>query len=151
MEGFSVVFGVFQIGFGREVVVIWFKIIKLGKVLVKIWWVEFQNVVVVVVVKVKMVMSIFELEGVVVVIVQYSVEFWVRMGGKRIKKFKYLDDEYESSEEEREFFVVLFIWRVLQFLLMVWVQLVFWCLVVLRFQIFLRYVLCLLFCNVMFL
>lgn len=35
------------------------------------------------------------------------------MGGKRIKKFKYLDDEYESSEEEREFFVVLFIWRVL--------------------------------------
>uniref|UniRef100_A0A452VLC2 Melanoma-associated antigen D4 n=1 Tax=Ursus maritimus TaxID=29073 RepID=A0A452VLC2_URSMA len=45
---------------------------------------------------------------------QHSAEPWVRMGGKRTKKSKHLDDEYESSEEEREPPAVPPTWRASQ-------------------------------------
>nr|KAF6435763.1 hypothetical protein HJG63_012493 [Rousettus aegyptiacus] len=59
------------------------KTTKSGKALAKTRWVEPQN----------------------------SDEPWARMGGKRTKKSKHLDDEYESSEEEREPLAVPPTWR----------------------------------------
>ncbi|XP_077743531.1 melanoma-associated antigen D4-like [Canis aureus] len=78
------------------------KTTKSGKALAKTRWVEPQNVVAAAAAKAKMATtSIPEPEGAAAT-AQHSAEPWVRMGGKRTKKSKHLDDEYESSEEERE-------------------------------------------------
>ncbi|XP_025844915.1 melanoma-associated antigen D4 [Vulpes vulpes] len=90
------------------------KTTKSGKALAKTRWVEPQNVVAAAAAKAKMATtSIPEPEGAAAT-AQHSAEPWVRMGGKRTKKSKHLDDEYESSEEEREPPAVPPTWRASQ-------------------------------------
>uniref|UniRef100_A0A8J8XK62 MAGE domain-containing protein n=1 Tax=Callithrix jacchus TaxID=9483 RepID=A0A8J8XK62_CALJA len=101
-EGPSAASGVSQMGPGREVAATRPKTTKSGKALAKTRWVEPQNVVAAAAAKAKMATSIPEPEGAAAATAQHSAEPWARMGGKRTKKSKHLDDEYESSEEERE-------------------------------------------------
>ncbi|XP_059994500.1 melanoma-associated antigen D4 isoform X5 [Lagenorhynchus albirostris] len=89
------------------------KTTKSGKALAKTRWVEPQNVVAAAAAKAKMATSIPEPEGAAATS-QQSAEPWARMGGKRTKKSKHLDDEYESSEEEREPPAVPPTWRASQ-------------------------------------
>ncbi|XP_044091345.1 melanoma-associated antigen D4 [Neovison vison] len=89
------------------------KTTKSGKALAKTRWVEPQNVVPAAATKAKVAPSIPEPEGAAAT-AQHSAEPWVRMGGKRTKKSKHLDDEYESSEEEREPPAVPPTWRASQ-------------------------------------
>ncbi|XP_016077409.1 PREDICTED: melanoma-associated antigen D4 [Miniopterus natalensis] len=77
------------------------KTTKSGKALAKTRWVEPQNVVAAAAAKAKTATSTPEPEGAAAT-AQNSAEPWARMGGKRTKQSKHLDDEYESSEEERE-------------------------------------------------
>ncbi|XP_036082505.1 LOW QUALITY PROTEIN: melanoma-associated antigen D4 [Rousettus aegyptiacus] len=86
------------------------KTTKSGKALAKTRWVEPQNVVATAAAKAKMATSAPEQEGAAAT-AQNSDEPWARMGGKRTKKSKHLDDEYESSEEEREPLAVPPTWR----------------------------------------
>uniref|UniRef100_A0A452EMY9 MAGE domain-containing protein n=1 Tax=Capra hircus TaxID=9925 RepID=A0A452EMY9_CAPHI len=92
------------------------KTTKSGKALAKTRWVEPQNVVAAAAAKAKMATSIPEPESAAATS-QQSAEPWARMGGKRTKKSKHLDDEYESSEEEREPPAVPPTWRASQPLL----------------------------------
>uniref|UniRef100_A0A2K5DSH9 MAGE domain-containing protein n=1 Tax=Aotus nancymaae TaxID=37293 RepID=A0A2K5DSH9_AOTNA len=101
-EGPSAASGVSQTGPGREMAATRPKTTKSGKALAKTRWVEPQNVVAAAAAKAKMATSIPEPEGAAAATAQHSAEPWARMGGKRTKKSKHLDDEYESSEEERE-------------------------------------------------
>uniref|UniRef100_G3TT15 MAGE domain-containing protein n=1 Tax=Loxodonta africana TaxID=9785 RepID=G3TT15_LOXAF len=97
------------------------KTTKSGKALAKTRWVEPQNVVAVTAAEAKMATSIPEPEGAAAT-VQHSAEPRARMGGKRTKKVRSpchfhtpsLDDEYESSEEEREPPAVPPTWRASQ-------------------------------------
>nr|XP_058907296.1 melanoma-associated antigen D4 isoform X3 [Kogia breviceps]XP_058907300.1 melanoma-associated antigen D4 isoform X3 [Kogia breviceps] len=89
------------------------KTTKSGKALAKTRWVEPQNVVAAAAAKAKMATGIPEPEGAAPTS-QQSAEPWARMGGKRTKKSKHLDDEYESSEEEREPPAVPPTWRASQ-------------------------------------
>ncbi|XP_037368275.1 melanoma-associated antigen D4 [Talpa occidentalis] len=89
------------------------KTTKSGKALAKTRWVEPQNVVAAAAAKAKMATSAPEPEGAAAT-AKHSAEPWARMGGKRTKKSKHLDDEYESSEEEREPPVVPPTWRASQ-------------------------------------
>uniref|UniRef100_A0A8C3W379 MAGE domain-containing protein n=1 Tax=Catagonus wagneri TaxID=51154 RepID=A0A8C3W379_9CETA len=89
------------------------KTTKSGKALAKTRWVEPQNVAAAAAAKAKMATSIPEPEGAAATS-QQSAEPWARMGGKRTKKSKHLDDEYESSEEEREPPAVPPTWRASQ-------------------------------------
>uniref|UniRef100_A0AC11E836 Uncharacterized protein n=1 Tax=Ovis aries TaxID=9940 RepID=A0AC11E836_SHEEP len=91
------------------------KTTKSGKALAKTRWVEPQNVVAAAAAKAKMATSIPEPESAAATS-QQSAEPWARMGG-RTKKSKHLDDEYESSEEEREPPAVPPTWRASQPLL----------------------------------
>ncbi|XP_074247734.1 melanoma-associated antigen D4-like isoform X2 [Saimiri boliviensis] len=101
-DGPSAASGVSQTGPGREVAATRPKTTKSGKALAKTRWVEPQNVVAAAAAKAKMTTRIPEPEGAAAATAQHSAEPWARMGGKRTKKSKHLDDEYESSEEERE-------------------------------------------------
>ncbi|KAM9180557.1 melanoma-associated antigen D4 isoform 1-T1 [Dugong dugon] len=101
MDGPSAASRVPQAASAREVAATQPKTTKSGKVLAKTRWVEPQNVVSATAAKAKMATSIPEPEGAAAT-VQHIAEPWARMGGKRTKKSKHLDDEYESSEEERE-------------------------------------------------
>jgi len=118
------------------------KTTKSGKALAKTRWVEPQNVVAAPATKAKMVPSIPEPEGAAAT-AQHSAEPWVRMGGKRTKKSKHLDDEYESSEEEREPPAVPPTWRASQPPLMVRAQVAPRPPMALRSQVPSRHVLCL--------
>ncbi|XP_004695831.2 PREDICTED: melanoma-associated antigen D4 [Condylura cristata] len=90
------------------------KTTKSGKALAKTRWVEPPSVVAAAAAaKAKMATSAAEPEGAAAT-AQHSAEPWARMGGKRTKKSKHLDDEYESSEEEREPPVVPPTWRASQ-------------------------------------
>ncbi|XP_048191239.1 melanoma-associated antigen D4-like isoform X2 [Perognathus longimembris pacificus] len=90
------------------------KTTKSRKALAKTHWVEPLNVTAAAAAKAKMATSIPEAEGAAAT-GQQGTEPWTRMGGKRTKKSKHLDDEYESSEEEeREPPVAPATWRVLQ-------------------------------------
>ncbi|KAM4815487.1 melanoma-associated antigen D4-like isoform 1-T2 [Thomomys bottae] len=90
------------------------KTTKSGKALAKTRWVEPPNVTAPAAAKSKMATSTLEPEGAAAT-AQQGTEPWARMGGKRTKKSKHLDDEYESSEEEeREPPVTPPDWRVLQ-------------------------------------
>ncbi|XP_069896449.1 melanoma-associated antigen D4-like isoform X1 [Dipodomys merriami] len=90
------------------------KTTRSGKALAKTRWVEPPNVTSAAAAKAKMATSIPEPEGAAAT-AQQGTEPWARMGGKRTKKSKHLDDEYESSEEEeREPPVAPPTWRVLQ-------------------------------------
>uniref|UniRef100_A0ABI7W5K5 MAGE domain-containing protein n=1 Tax=Felis catus TaxID=9685 RepID=A0ABI7W5K5_FELCA len=100
-EGPSAASGVLQAAPAREGAATRPKTTKSGKALAKTRWVEPQNAVTAAAAKTKMATSIPEPEGAAAP-AQHSAEPWVRMGGKRTKKSKHLDDEYESSEEERE-------------------------------------------------
>ncbi|KAM7225654.1 LOW QUALITY PROTEIN: hypothetical protein CapIbe_023631 [Capra ibex] len=91
------------------------KTTKSGKALAKTRWVEPQNVVAAAAAKAKMATSIPEPESAAATS-QQSAEPWARMG-ERTKKSKHLDDEYESSEEEREPPAVPPTWRASQPLL----------------------------------
>ncbi|XP_045239137.1 melanoma-associated antigen D4 isoform X2 [Macaca fascicularis] len=113
-EGSSAASGVPQTGPGREVAATRPKTTKSGKALAKTRWVEPQNVVAAAAAKAKMATSIPEPEGAAAATAQHSAEPWARMGGKRTKKSKHLDDEYESSEEEREPPAVPPTWRASQ-------------------------------------
>ncbi|XP_054569945.1 melanoma-associated antigen D4-like [Eptesicus fuscus] len=90
------------------------KTAKSGKALAKTRWVEPQNVVAAAAAKAKMATSAPEPEGAAATAQKNRDEPWARMGGKRTKKSKHLDDEYESSEEEREPPVVPPTWRASQ-------------------------------------
>ncbi|GAB5585093.1 melanoma-associated antigen D4 isoform X1 [Prionailurus iriomotensis] len=100
-EGPSAASGVLQAAPAREGAATRPKTTKSGKALAKTRWVEPQNAVTAAAAKTKVATSIPEPEGAAAP-AQHSAEPWVRMGGKRTKKSKHLDDEYESSEEERE-------------------------------------------------
>ncbi|XP_033616270.1 melanoma-associated antigen D4 isoform X2 [Fukomys damarensis] len=89
------------------------KATKSGKAAAKTRWVEPPNAVATAAANTKMATSIPEPEGPAAT-AQHSGEPWARMGGKRTKKSKHLDDEYESSEEEREPPAVPATWRALQ-------------------------------------
>ncbi|XP_074180091.1 melanoma-associated antigen D4-like [Rhinolophus sinicus] len=89
------------------------KTTKSGKALAKTRWVEPQNVAAAAATKANMATSAPEPEGAAAA-AQNSAEPWARMGGKRTKKSKHLDDEYESSEEEREPPMVPPTWRASQ-------------------------------------
>ncbi|XP_062940051.1 melanoma-associated antigen D4-like [Cynocephalus volans] len=112
-EGPSAASGVPQAAPTREVAATRPKVTKSGKALAKTRWVEPQNVVAATAAKAKMATSIPEPEGAAVT-AQHNVEPWTRMGGKRTKKSKHLDDECESSEEERELPTVPPTWRASQ-------------------------------------
>ncbi|XP_004478415.1 melanoma-associated antigen D4 [Dasypus novemcinctus] len=112
-EGPSAASGVPQAASAREVAATQPKTNKSGKALAKTRWVEPQNVVTAAAAKAKMATGIPEPEGAAATI-QHSAEPWARMGGKRTKKSKHLDDEYESSEEEREPPTVPPTWRASQ-------------------------------------
>lgn len=77
------------------------KTTKSGKAAAKTRWVEPQSTGAAAAANTKMATSVPEPEGTADA-AQHSGEPWARMGGKRTKKSKHLDDEYESSEEERE-------------------------------------------------
>ncbi|XP_066105939.1 melanoma-associated antigen D4-like isoform X2 [Saccopteryx bilineata] len=77
------------------------KTTKSGKALAKTRWVEPENVVAAAAAKAKMATSAPAPEGAAAT-AETGAEPWARMGGKRTKKSKHLDDEYESSDEERE-------------------------------------------------
>ncbi|XP_019295493.2 melanoma-associated antigen D4 isoform X1 [Panthera pardus] len=100
-EGPSAASRVLQAAPAREGAATRPKTTKSGKALAKTRWVEPQNAVTAAAAKTKMSTSIPGPEGAAAP-AQHSAEPWVRMGGKRTKKSKHLDDEYESSEEERE-------------------------------------------------
>ncbi|XP_021565113.1 melanoma-associated antigen D4-like, partial [Carlito syrichta] len=89
------------------------KTTKSGKALAKTRWVEPRNVVAAAAAKARMPTRIPEPQGAAAA-AEHSAEPWARMGGKRTKKSKHLDEEYESSEEERELPVVPPTWRVPQ-------------------------------------
>lgn len=89
------------------------KTTKSGKALAKTRWVEPQNVVAAAAAKAKVTTSTPEQEGAAAT-AQHSAEPWARMGGKRTKKSKHLDEEHESSEEEREPPAVPPTWRASQ-------------------------------------
>ncbi|XP_021108179.1 melanoma-associated antigen D4 isoform X2 [Heterocephalus glaber] len=89
------------------------KTTKSGKAVAKTRWVEPPNVGATAAANTKMATSIPEPEGAAAT-AQHSGEPWARMGGKRTKKSKHLDDEYESSEEEREPPAVPATWRTSQ-------------------------------------
>ncbi|XP_069319462.1 melanoma-associated antigen D4-like [Eulemur rufifrons] len=112
-EGPSAASGVAQAAPAREAAATRPKATKSGKALAKTRWVEPQNVVAAAAAKAKMATSIPEPEGAAAT-AQHSAEPWTRMGGKRTKKSKHLDDEYESSEEEREPPTVPQTWRASQ-------------------------------------
>ncbi|XP_046529056.1 melanoma-associated antigen D4 isoform X1 [Equus quagga] len=112
-EGPSAASGVPQAASAREGAATRPKTTKSGKALAKTRWVEPQNVVAAPAAKAKMATSIPEPEGAAAP-AQHSAEPWARMGGKRTKKSKHLDDEYESSEEEREPPAVPPTWRASQ-------------------------------------
>lgn len=86
---------------------------KSGKALAKTRWVEPQNVVAAAAAKAKTATSAPEPEG-AAASAQHSADPWARMGGKRTKKSKHLDEEHESSEEEREPVAVPQTWRASQ-------------------------------------
>nr|XP_044996418.1 melanoma-associated antigen D4-like isoform X2 [Jaculus jaculus]XP_044996482.1 melanoma-associated antigen D4-like isoform X2 [Jaculus jaculus] len=75
------------------------KTTKSGKALAKTRWVEPPNVVAAAAAKAKTTQGILEPEGVAAT-AEHSAEPWPRMGGKRTKKSKHLEDKYENSEEE---------------------------------------------------
>lgn len=100
-EGPSAASGVPQAAPGGEGSATRPKTTKSGKALAKTRWVEPQNVVAAAAAKAKVAMSTPEQEGAAAT-AQHSAEPWARMGGKRTKKSKHLDEEHESSEEERE-------------------------------------------------
>ncbi|KAG8514473.1 Melanoma-associated antigen D4, partial [Galemys pyrenaicus] len=112
-EGPSATSAVPQAASAREGAATRPKTTKSGKALAKTRWVEPQNVVAAAAAKAKMATSAPEPKG-AAVSAQHSAEPWARMGGKRTKKSKHLDDEYESSEEEREPPVVPATWRASQ-------------------------------------
>lgn len=89
------------------------KMTKSGKALAKTRWVEPQNVVAAAAAKAKTATSAPEPEGAAAT-AQHSADPWARMGGKRTKKSKHLDEEHESSEEEREPVAVPQTWRASQ-------------------------------------
>ncbi|XP_004648903.1 melanoma-associated antigen D4-like, partial [Octodon degus] len=93
--------GVPQAAPAKEVAATRPKTTKSGKAVAKTRWVEPQNTGAAAAANTKMAASIPEPEGTAAT-AQNSGEPWARMGGKRTKKSKHLDDEYESSEEERE-------------------------------------------------
>ncbi|KAM6143737.1 melanoma-associated antigen D4-like isoform 1-T1 [Erethizon dorsatum] len=93
--------GVPQAAPSKEVVATRPKATKSGKAVAKTRWVEPQNIVPTAAANAKMATSTPEPEGAAAT-AQHSGEPWARMGGKRTKKSKHLDDEYESSEEGRE-------------------------------------------------
>uniref|UniRef100_G3U8C6 MAGE domain-containing protein n=1 Tax=Loxodonta africana TaxID=9785 RepID=G3U8C6_LOXAF len=111
-DGLSAASRVHQAASAKEVAATQPKTTKSGKALAKTRWVEPQNVVAVTAAEAKMATSIPEPEGAAAT-VQHSAEPRARMGGKRTKK-KHLDDEYESSEEEREPPAVPPTWRASQ-------------------------------------
>lgn len=91
------------------------KTTKSGKAVAKTRWVEPPNVVATAATAAaaagtKMATGIPEPEGAAAT-AQHSGEPWARLGGKRTKKSKHLDDENESSEEEREAPAVPATWR----------------------------------------
>ncbi|XP_020009580.1 melanoma-associated antigen D4 isoform X2 [Castor canadensis] len=141
-EGPSVASCVLQAAPAREGAATRPKTTKSGKALAKTRWVEPQNVIGTAAAKAKMATTITEPEGAAATARQ-SAEAWVRMGGKRTKKSKHLDDEYESSEEEREPSAVPLTWRASQPPLMVQAQLAPRPPVAPRSQIPSRHVLCL--------
>ncbi|KAM5289892.1 melanoma-associated antigen D4-like isoform 3-T3 [Glossophaga mutica] len=118
------------------------KTTKSGKALAKTRWVEPQNVVAAAAAKAKMATSAPEPESAAAT-AQNSAEPWARMGGKRTKKSKHLDDEYESSEEEREPPAVPPTWRTSQHPLTVRAQMAPRPPMALRSQVPSRHVLCL--------
>ncbi|KAM5195191.1 melanoma-associated antigen D4 isoform 2-T4 [Hipposideros larvatus] len=118
------------------------KTTKSGKALAKTRWVEPQNVVAAAAAKAKMATSAPEPESAAAA-AQNSAEPWARMGGKRTKKSKHLDDEYESSEEEREPPAVPPTWRASQPSLTVQAQMAPRPPMALRSQVPSRHVLCL--------
>ncbi|XP_045394372.1 melanoma-associated antigen D4 isoform X2 [Lemur catta] len=120
-EGPSAASGVAQAAPAREAAATRPKATKSGKALAKTRWVEPQNVVAAAAAKAKMATSIPEPEGAAAT-AQHSAEPWTRMGGKRTKKSKHLDDEYESSEEEREPPTVPQTWRASQPSVTAWAQ-----------------------------
>ncbi|XP_053434819.1 melanoma-associated antigen D4-like isoform X1 [Nycticebus coucang] len=141
-EGPSVASSVPQAAPAREAAAAQPKATKSGKAVAKTRWVEPQNVVAAAAAKAKMATSIPEPEGAAAT-AQHNAEPWARMGGKRTKKSKHLDDEYESSEEEREPPMVPATWRASQPSLTERAQLAPRSPVALRSQIPLRHVLCL--------
>ncbi|XP_077002883.1 melanoma-associated antigen D4-like [Tamandua tetradactyla] len=112
-EGPSAASGVSQAASAREVAATRPKMNKSGKALAKTRWVEPQNVVAATAAKAKLATSVPDPEG-AAASVQHSVEPWAKMGGKRTKKSKHLDDDYESSKEEREPLTVPLTWRASQ-------------------------------------
>ncbi|ELV10809.1 Melanoma-associated antigen D4 [Tupaia chinensis] len=97
----------------REVAATRPKTAKSGKALAKTRWVEPQNVMTAAAAKAKVATSIPEPESAIAT-TQPGADPWARLGGKRTKKSKHLDDEYESSEEERETPTVPPTWRASQ-------------------------------------
>lgn len=77
------------------------KMTKSGKALAKTRWVEPQNVAAAAAAKAKAAMNMPEPEP-AASSAQHGAEPWARMGGKRTKKSKHLDEEHESGEEDRE-------------------------------------------------
>ncbi|KAM8753211.1 melanoma-associated antigen D4-like isoform 2-T3 [Rhynchonycteris naso] len=112
-EGPSVASRVPQAASAGEGAAIRPKTTKSGKALAKTRWVEPENVVAAAAAKAKMATSAPEPEGAAAT-AQNGAEPWARMGGKRTKKSKHLDDEYESSEDEREPPAVPATWRASQ-------------------------------------
>nr|KAF6268058.1 hypothetical protein mPipKuh1_008334 [Pipistrellus kuhlii] len=88
------------------------KTAKSGKAVAKTRWVEPQNVVAAAAAKAKMATSAPEPEGAAATAQKNRDE--ARKGGKRTKKSKHLDYEYESSEDEREPPAVPATWRASQ-------------------------------------
>ncbi|XP_012643792.1 melanoma-associated antigen D4 isoform X2 [Microcebus murinus] len=112
-EGPSAASGVPRAAPAREAAATRPKAAKSGKALAKTRWVEPQNLVAAAAAKAKMATSIPEPEGAAAT-AHHSAEPWTRMGGKRTKKSKHLDDEYDSCEEEREPPTVPQTWRASQ-------------------------------------
>ncbi|XP_058391872.1 melanoma-associated antigen D4 [Diceros bicornis minor] len=142
-EGPSAASGVPQAASAREGSATRPKTTKSGKALAKTRWVEPPNVVAAPAAKAKMAMSIPQEPEGAAATAQHSAEPWARMGGKRTKKSKHLDDEYESGEEEREPPAVPPTWRASQPPLAVQAQMAPRPPMALRSQVPSRHVLCL--------
>ncbi|XP_007953152.1 melanoma-associated antigen D4-like [Orycteropus afer afer] len=112
-EGPTAASGVLQTASLTEMTATQAQTSKSGKVFAKTRWVEPQNVVAAAPAKAMMSTSIPEPEGAAAT-AQHNTEPWVRKGGKRTKKSKHLDDEYETSEEERELSTAPPNWRTSQ-------------------------------------
>ncbi|KAM6151337.1 melanoma-associated antigen D4-like isoform 1-T1 [Rhynchocyon petersi] len=130
-----------QAASSKEMAAIQPKTTKSGKALAKTRWVEPQDVAAAAG-KTKMATSVPEPKGAAAT-GQHSAEPWARMGGKRTKKSKHLDDEYESSEEGREPPTVPSTWSASQPPLTMWTQMAPQPPMVLKSQMPSRHILCL--------